>query len=177
MTPENTTKSTHAPTHSPIGKIRRAYLSMQRCADAVFSPRKITTDQFSLLWILWRREGIRQNELADELYTDPNTVTAMLVRLEKRGLIRREVCAQDGRARRVSLTPAGRRLTSRLSEDWEPLRQKLRNLFAGDAGQEALLILDEVRRVMTDSRETIIEKRRKPSGAARASAVHSQVRA
>jgi DNA-binding MarR family transcriptional regulator len=150
---------------------------MQRCADAVLSPRKITTDQFSLLWILWRREGIRQNELADELYTDANTVTAMLVRLEKRGLIRREVCAQDGRARRVSLTPSGRRLTSRLSEDWEPLRQKLRNVFAGDAGQDALRILDEVCRVMTESREAVVEKRRKASGASRASAATSQVRA
>jgi|SRR5215831_5194267 len=158
----------------PTGRIRRAHLSMQRCADAVFSPRKITTDQFSLLWILWRRDGIRQNELAEELFTDPNTVTAMLVRLEKRGLIRREICSEDGRARRVFLTAAGRRLTGRLSEDWEPLRQKLRDLFAGDAGQEALRILDEVRELMTQSRAAILEKRRKPSGTRRPSAVNGR---
>src|SRR5215471_12733729 len=119
----------------PTGRIRRAHLSMQRCADAVFSPRKITTDQFSLLWILWRRDGIRQNELAEELFTDPNTVTAMVVRLEKRGLIRRDVCSEDGRARRVSLTSAGRRLVGRLYDDWAPMREKLHKIFAGEPGE------------------------------------------
>lgn len=134
---------------------------MQRCADAIFSARKVTTDQSSLMWIVSRRPGIRQNELAEELFTDANTVTAMLVRLEKRGLIRREVCSEDGRARRVFLTPAGRRLVSRLAEDWGEMRQKLADLFAGDSGKEALRILDDVCRVMTQSRQSVLEQRKK----------------
>ena len=145
----------------PTGRIRRAHLSMQRYADALFSARKITQDQCSLLWIVWRREGIRQNELAEELFTDPNTVTAMVVRLEKRGLIRREVCSEDGRARRVSLTPAGRRLVGRLREDWAEMREKLRGIFAGESGQQALHILEDVCAVMTEERQAILEKRKK----------------
>src|SRR5215471_2850591 len=132
----------------PTGAIRRANLAMQRCADAIFRPRRITSDQFSLLWTLERHAGIRQSELADELFTDANTVTGMLARLEKRGLVQREVCADDGRVRRVSLTTAGKRLTSRLSDDWEPTRGKLREVFAGDAGQQALRVLEEVRALM-----------------------------
>jgi len=143
----------------PTGGIRRAYLAMQRCADAIFSPRHTTTDQYSLLWTLLRHDGIRQNELANELFTDPNTVTAMLARLEGRGLIQREVCAEDGRARRVHLTPAGRRLVERLSSDWEPMRRRLREIFAGEAGQEALRVLDEVRATMMETRSEILEKR------------------
>jgi DNA-binding MarR family transcriptional regulator len=143
----------------PIGGIRRAYLSMQRCADAWFSSRKTTTDQYALLWVVSRRQGIRQNELAAELFTDPNTVTAMVVRLEKRGVIRREVCPEDGRARRVSLTPSGRRLLAQLSADWEPMRRKLREAFAGDGGQEALRILDNVRKLMMEGREEFLEKK------------------
>ena len=143
---------------------------MQRCVDAVLSPRKITSDQCSLLWAVWRRDAIRQNELAAELYTDPNTVTAMVVRLEKRGLIRRDVCAEDGRARRVSLTPAGRRLVARLADDWAPMRRKLHDLFVGEAGREALRILDEVRAVMSQERADILAKRAKPSTTRAASA-------
>jgi len=131
---------------------------MQRCADAVFRPRRTTTDQFALLWAVGRQEGIRQNDLAGELYSDPNTVTAMLARLELRGLVTREVCGEDGRARRVRLTPAGRRLMERLSADWEPMRRRLREIFAGDSGQEALRILDEVRVEMTQVRAEILEK-------------------
>src|SRR5215468_53938 len=117
LMPTNSTKFQPSTPSGPTGRIRRAHLSMQRCADAIFSARKITNDQCSLLWIVWKREGIRQNELAEELFTDPNTVTAMVVRLEKRGLIRREVCAEDARARRVSLTPQGRQLIQKLSKD------------------------------------------------------------
>ncbi len=144
----------------PKGRIRRAHLSTQRYADALFSPRKITQDQCSLLWTVWRREGIRQNELAEELFTDPNTVTAMVARLEKRGLIRREVCSEDGRARRVSLTPAGRRLVARLREDWAEMREKLRAIFAGEAGAQALRILEQVCEVMTEERQVILEGRK-----------------
>jgi DNA-binding MarR family transcriptional regulator len=143
----------------PTGRIRRAHLAMQRYVDALFSARKITSDQSALLWVVWRRDGIRQNELAAELFTDPNTVTAMVVRLENRGLIRREVCRDDGRARRVSLTPAGKRLVNRLSDDWEPMRAKLREIFSGPAGEQALRILDEVREVMTESRLELIEQK------------------
>jgi DNA-binding MarR family transcriptional regulator len=147
----------------PFGRIRRAHLSMQRCADAVFSPCKITTDQCSLLWSVWRREGIRQTELAVELFTDANTVTAMLVRMEKRGLVKREVCTEDARARRVSLTAAGRRLITRLNEDWTPMRRKLQEIFSSAGGLEAMRILEEVRAVMTHSREEILESRKKRS--------------
>lgn len=143
-------------TPGPTGRIRRAHLSMQRYADALFSARKITTDQCALLWVAKRRDGIRQNELAMELFTDANTVTAMVVRLEKRGLIRREVCSVDGRARRVFLTPAGRRLVARLSDDWEPMRCKLRDIFSGAGGPEALQILERVREVMMEAREEIL---------------------
>ncbi len=162
---ENTTKFQPSAAHGPTGRIRRAHLSMQRCGDAIFGARKITTDQCSLLWIVRRRDGIRQNELAEELYTDPNTVTAMLARLEKRGLIRREVCAEDGRARRVSLSAAGRKLVARLSKDWEPTRVKLRQIFSGEAGEHALKLLDDVRVAMTLAREEVIEKKKKPRAA------------
>lgn len=161
---ENTTKFPSA-AHGPTGRIRRAHLSMQRCGDAIFGARKITTDQCSLLWIVRRRDGIRQNELAEELYTDPNTVTAMLARLEKRGLIRREVCSEDGRARRVSLSAAGRRLVASLSKDWEPVRVKLRQIFSGEAGEHALKLLDDVRVAMTLAREEVLEKKKKPRAA------------
>jgi DNA-binding MarR family transcriptional regulator len=158
-TPHDTRQEKPSGVPGPIGGIRRAYLSMQRCGDTVLSPRRTTTDQFALLWIVSRRQGIRQNELAAELFTDPNTVTAMLVRLEKRGVIRREVCQDDGRARQVSLTPAGRRLLAHLSEDWEPMRRKLHEAFAGESGQQALRILDNVRKLMMAEREECLEKR------------------
>ncbi len=140
------------------GYMRRAHLSIQRCADALFSSRGTTTDQYALLRIVKRWEGIRQNQLATELFADASTVTAMVRLLETRGLIRREVCSDDGRARRVYLTPSGSRLLNQLARDWEPYRDRIRALFAGESGQEALRILDSVRREMVQRRVEIMKK-------------------
>jgi DNA-binding MarR family transcriptional regulator len=144
----------------PTGAIRRAYLALQRCGDVIFRPRRVTFDQFSLLWAVDMNDGLRQNELAEALFTDANTVTAMLARLEKRGLVRREVCEKDGRARKVRLTASGRRLTRRLSDDWQPMRDKLQEAFAGEAGQEAFRVLDQVRELMMQSRLDLLEEQK-----------------
>jgi len=141
----------------PGGHLRRAHLSVQRCADAVFSARDATTDQYALMRIVRRWEGIRQNQLATELFADASTVTAMLRLLESRGLVRRVVCRDDGRARRVYLTRSGRTLLDQLAADWEPYRHRVQSLFAGDAGQEALRILDRVRDEMVKTRIEITE--------------------
>ena len=61
------------------------------------------------------------------------------------------------RDRRVHLT-AGRCLTFRLSDDWEPMRCKLRELFAGQTGEEAMRVLNEVVIVMMESRQEILER-------------------
>ena len=141
----------------PGGKIRRAHLSIQRCADALFSARGATGDQYSLLRAVKRWEGIRQNQLATELFADASTVTSMLRLLESRGLIRREVCEEDGRARRVYLTPEGAKLLRQLIKDWEPYRQRVVDLFEGAAGEAALRMLEGVAAVMVRTRREIMQ--------------------
>ena len=48
-------------------------------------------------------------DLADELVCDASNVTQLVARLEARGLVTREPDPADRRARRVSITAAGRR--------------------------------------------------------------------
>jgi DNA-binding MarR family transcriptional regulator len=141
----------------PGGRIRRANLSIQRCADTLFGVRGATTDQFALLRTVKRWEGIRQNQLATEMFTDASTIAAMLRLLETRGLIRREVCAEDGRARRVYLNPAGARLLGQLEKDWAPYRQIVGEHFQGPAGDEALRILESIAARMVEIRLEILK--------------------
>jgi DNA-binding MarR family transcriptional regulator len=138
--------------------VRRAYLSMCRCGNAMFSPHHMTTDQYALLRAVQRNEGMRQSELGEELFADANTVTAMVVLLEKRGFLRREICPDDGRARRLYVTGEGNRMMRRLSGDWEPMRQRLLACFEGEAGLRALEIMDRVCDVMTEGRREILEE-------------------
>ena len=118
-----------APGHSlPLG-LRAAYLAMHRRTNACLAKTGCTADQFVLLGLLAHEDAVTQQELVRRASSDPNTVRAMLVLLEKRGLIARVGHPTDGRARSVILTEKGRRLHRRQMADTEPLRKRMRALF------------------------------------------------
>ncbi len=100
---------------------------MHRAAQSHFAQFDITADQFVLLSLLSEEDGVTQSELGDRMASDGNTVTAMLKLLENREYVRRVRCKTDGRARRVHLTAAGRRLATKLNRSSEALRSSIEN--------------------------------------------------
>jgi DNA-binding MarR family transcriptional regulator len=90
--------------------MRGAYLNFHRRAQAHFGKRGVTADQYVMLAVLAEEADLTQKELTRRTYSDANTVTAMLNRLEEKGLVERRACDRDGRARRVRLTRRGRAL-------------------------------------------------------------------
>tara|TARA_Y100001956_G_scaffold62512_1_gene62576 strand:- start:7392 stop:7802 length:411 start_codon:yes stop_codon:yes gene_type:complete len=50
------------------------------------------------------QQGIRITDLADEMKVTKPSASNMVARLEKKGLVKRVSCAEDGRAKRVKLT-------------------------------------------------------------------------
>ena len=90
--------------------LRAAYLALHRQTNDCLAQEGVTADQFVLLSALSEADAATQQELVRRVGSDPNTVRAMLLLLEGRGLVARERCPADGRARSVTLT--GRRGTS-----------------------------------------------------------------
>lgn len=105
--------------------LRTAYLAVHRAADAVMARHGLTADQFVLLTLLSERDGVMQQDLVGRSGSDPNTVRAMLVLLERRGLVKRRAHAEDGRARCVELTARGRSLQAKLWKASETLRNQI----------------------------------------------------
>ena len=101
--------------------LRRAYLPMHRWAQRHFSEFDVTVDQYVILSLLADEDDITQKDLALRMCSDENTVASMVRLLESKGFIRRERCELDGRARRVHLSPAGRRVQRELSDSEGPL--------------------------------------------------------
>lgn len=118
------------PGHELAMALRAAYWAMHRRADAQLAPLGVTADQFVLLSLLADRAPHTQQELCRRATSDPNTVRAMLVLLEERGLVSRRPHPTDGRARSVSLTPKGRRAYERFWRESDPFRRRLAGLFA-----------------------------------------------
>ncbi len=105
--------------------MRAAYLALHRQSDARFAKYGVTADQFVLLATLSRGNAITQRELASRMSSDASTVRAMLVLLEKQGLVKRESHPSDSRARTVELTASGRRKFNQLWKAGESIRAKI----------------------------------------------------
>ena len=110
-------------------RLRGAYLTFHRMANAHFEQFGVTADQFVVLTLLADEDGVTQRDLVEQAFSDANTIGEMLTRLEKKQFVRRERHPKDGRARCVFLTPQGRKMQKRLWDGWEGRLQEVDNAF------------------------------------------------
>ena len=92
----------------------------------------ITYTQYVTLMVLWERDGLTLGELGERLRLDSGTLTPLLKRLERDGLVTRERDPNDERRLRVRLTQAGTDLRASASSVQDKLVCKLDALGIGD---------------------------------------------
>jgi DNA-binding MarR family transcriptional regulator len=129
--------------------LRAAYLALHRQTNDCFAMDGVTADQFVLLSALSDKDAVTQQELVRRVSSDPNTVRAMLLLLEQRGLVARDRHPTDGRARCVTLTGKGRQVFKRLWSKSEPLRAQLLAAFQPDEVAALVRLLRRVADMMT----------------------------
>ncbi|MFO0938865.1 MAG: MarR family transcriptional regulator [Gemmataceae bacterium] len=148
-------------THSPLVALalRKAYLALHRRTDRAFEPFGITADQFVLLTSLVREgDAITQNELARRISSDPSTIRAMLVLLEKQGLVRRESHPIDARSRSVRLTAKGIKLQRRMWDVSEPIRQSIHSALEHDESETLVRCLLRVERALESQQLSAVKQ-------------------
>jgi DNA-binding MarR family transcriptional regulator len=131
-------------------ELRSAYLALHRCSDVQFAKLGVTADQFVLLATLARGQTLTQRELAARMPSDPNTVRAMLVLLERRGLVSRETHPTDGRARTVALTASGRRKFRQVFKAGEAIRDRMVSSLSQAETRSLLRLLQRVSESLAD---------------------------
>lgn len=85
----------------------------------------ITYPQYLVLMILWEEEGVPVNDIAKKLILNTNTITPLLKRMEKDGIIKRKRSKEDERKVLVHLTRKGRQLQEEASLIPEQLAGRL----------------------------------------------------
>lgn len=81
--------------------------------------------QEMFLWQLWRQEGLTQSQLVELMCVQPPTVSKMLDRLEKAGLVERRPDAENSRLSRVYLTEQGNIQQLAVRAIWTNIEQRL----------------------------------------------------
>ena len=70
----------------------------------------LTYTQYITLLVLWEKDQISVKELGSKLYLDSGTLTPLLNKLKKKGLIEKNKHEKDGRELIISLTEKGKNL-------------------------------------------------------------------
>lgn len=65
----------------------------------------LTPEQFMLIDLLWNQGEMSQQQLADQLQKDKNSVTMLVDAIERKGLVARRQNVKDRRSNTVTLTP------------------------------------------------------------------------
>ena len=77
------------------------------------APLGLTYPQYLVMLLLWERDGRAVNELGQPLHLDSGTLTPLLKRMEKAGLVTRRRSEKDERVMQIHLTETGRALRAK----------------------------------------------------------------
>ena len=87
----------------------------------------ITYPQYLVMMVLWENDSQPVNDIARRLLLETNTVTPLLQRMEKQGIVVRKKGEEDKRQQIVSLTMKGKEMEEKAYETIPAgMRQELR---------------------------------------------------
>ena len=82
----------------------------------LLSEHGLTYPQYLVLLVLWEKDAQPVNDIAKRLFLETNTVTPLLQRMEKEGILVRRKGEKDARQMIVSLTEKGQDLQQKLAD-------------------------------------------------------------
>jgi MarR family 2-MHQ and catechol resistance regulon transcriptional repressor len=113
--------------------LRRVGDALALCQDSVFSKYGLTTEQFGVLASIKSRGPLRPIDLASILERGPNSMSMLVDRMVKAGLVRRTRDRKDRRAVKVSLTTKGEKAVEpAIPAGWEFIHKILSPLSYND---------------------------------------------
>ena len=99
---------------------------IQQEYQVFLAPRHLTYPQYLVMKILMEGDGIPVNMITSRLMLESNTVTPILQRLEKQGLIKRGYSCNDQRQRIITLTDQGKDMRQEIVEVSSLVAESLR---------------------------------------------------
>jgi DNA-binding MarR family transcriptional regulator len=127
-----------ATTETAFRSLLRVYGLMKRVTEPYFATFGISGSQWAVLRILHYAKiegvpGLRIGDIGERILIRPPSVTGVVDRLQRLGLVARETSISDSRARQVSLTCAGCELIDRILQGHG---EKIKDVLGGLSRQE-----------------------------------------
>lgn len=105
----------------------------------------LTYTQYIVMMVLWEKKQVTVSELGTALYLDSGTLTPLLKKMEKKGLVTRKRMEQDERSVGVTITEKGDALQNKAVQ----IPAKMRGCLSMTA-DDAANLYKILHRIMTD---------------------------
>src|SRR5438045_6286465 len=107
------------PRYEALLELLRTAETLWNTSRVFFERWQLGPSQFNLLNLLnGSSAGLSQSELSRQLIMHRSNVTGLVDRMQARGLLVRQSCAQDKRVYRVQLTPKGQQLLDQVLPEY-----------------------------------------------------------
>ena len=124
---------------------------ISRHFDSYFAEYDLATSYIELLLILFEKEELSQNDLADDMNLAPSTITRFINKLVKKGLVQKK---KEGRTAVITLSKKGKSLAPVLKGKFETAIQGLEEVLGEKYVHTTKeLLLHGARRLKEDSEE------------------------
>jgi MarR family transcriptional regulator, organic hydroperoxide resistance regulator len=90
-------------------------IAVHRLFKPLLDARGITYPQYLVLCVLWERDGRTISAISDRLFLEASTITPLVQRLERAGLVARDRSPEDERQVFVRVTKKGLALASEMN--------------------------------------------------------------
>ncbi|KOV90120.1 MarR family winged helix-turn-helix transcriptional regulator [Nocardia sp. NRRL S-836] len=117
--------------------LKQAAAALRTAMDAELRPLGLSVPQYACLELLGQRPGLSAAELARGAFVTRQSMHAVLLGLEERGLLTRAPAAPQGRALPTELTEAGQRVLAQASETVAAIERRMTDALS-PAGRERL---------------------------------------
>jgi DNA-binding MarR family transcriptional regulator len=105
---------------------------------------EITIEQWSVLYHLWKQDGVNQQELCNATFRDKPSITRLVDNLEKLKLVRRVSSKEDRRRNLIFLTETAKKLQD---QSMDLANQTLNEALEGVASADIELCKSVLQRV------------------------------
>lgn len=104
-----------------LAKLGKAH---RQAMDQALGALGLHVGQEMVLLQLWAQDGLTPSQLAERLAVEPPTVTKMVQRMTKAGLVERRSAPEDARSSRIHLTGKGRALQAGVLRAWNEVEER-----------------------------------------------------
>lgn len=139
------------PTDCPYYLVSRATLEMTSYFKKAFSAagfHNVKPSYLGVLWVLWREQGIKTVELGRLAGLEPSTMTGLLDRMERDGLVTRAPDPDDRRVQVIHLTENGMKIRESVMR---MVNETMDIMFEGIKNDDLNVTVDVLRKVLLNA--------------------------